>query len=226
MLLIAPGIGAWGLVTGVAMINSGLPLPVALILGVLVFAGTAQLAALPLMIAGAPLWLILATALCVNLRFVIFSAQLHPYFSYLPLRFRFLVSYLLGDLTAVLFLQRYPIPPPDGEPAEEALGFYLGASSTNWLAWNIPQALGIALAAYIPTHWGLSFAGILALLGITLSLINDRLTAATAAAAALVAVVFVALPLKLNLLLAVVVGMLLALSWQWWVEKIAKQARL
>jgi predicted branched-subunit amino acid permease len=84
--------------------------------------------------------------------------------------------------------------------------------------------LGILLAAYIPTQWGLSFAGILALLGITLSLVQDRLTAVTAAVAALIAVVFVALPLKLNLLIAVVVGMTMAMGWQWMIEKQAARS--
>ena len=220
MLQIAPGIGAWGLVTGVAMINSGLPLPVALTLGLMVFAGSAQLAAIPLMAAGAPVWLIIATAACVNLRFVIFSAQLRPYFEHLPLRWRIWCSYILGDLTAVLFMQRYKDANVDDATERDGImGYYLSAGLTNWLAWNIPQALGIALAAFIPTQWGLSFAGILALLGITLSLIQDKLTATTAAVAALVAVVFVALPLKLNLLIAVAVGMALAMGWQWALEK-------
>ena len=39
------GIAAWGLVTGVAMIKSGLGLPEAIGMSLLVFAGSAQLAA-------------------------------------------------------------------------------------------------------------------------------------------------------------------------------------
>ena len=42
----------------------------------IVFGATAQLGTLPLIAIGAPWWLILATALVVNLRFVIFSAAL------------------------------------------------------------------------------------------------------------------------------------------------------
>lgn len=48
------GIGAWGLVTGVAMVKSGLTIPVALAMSLLMFAGSAQLAILPLLAAGAP----------------------------------------------------------------------------------------------------------------------------------------------------------------------------
>lgn len=51
---VALGIGAWGLVTGVAMVQSGLSVPLALFMSLLVFAGSAQLTALPLLVAGAP----------------------------------------------------------------------------------------------------------------------------------------------------------------------------
>src|ERR1700756_3977383 len=64
------GIGAWGLVVGVAMVKTGLTVPQALAMTLVVFAGSAQLASLPLIAANAPIWVIFATALVVNLRFV------------------------------------------------------------------------------------------------------------------------------------------------------------
>ena len=78
---LAPGIFAWGLVTGVAMAGSGMGLVLAVAMSLLVFSGTAQLATMPLIVAGAPLWVVWLTALCVNLRFVVFSltwARYHP----------------------------------------------------------------------------------------------------------------------------------------------------
>ena len=42
---LAPGIAAWGLMTGVAMVKSGLGVVESLLMAVLVFAGSAQLAA-------------------------------------------------------------------------------------------------------------------------------------------------------------------------------------
>ena len=67
---VALGIAAWGLVAGVAMVKSGLPLGLGLLMTLLVFAGSAQLAAVPLIVSGAPIWVVWATAICVNLRFV------------------------------------------------------------------------------------------------------------------------------------------------------------
>src|SRR5471030_2180444 len=48
------GIGAWGLVVGVAMVKTGLTVTQALGMTLLVFAGSAQLASLPLILAHAP----------------------------------------------------------------------------------------------------------------------------------------------------------------------------
>jgi predicted branched-subunit amino acid permease len=48
----APGLAAWGLMTGVAMVNSGLSTFEALLMGVIVFAGSSQLAAIPLIAVG------------------------------------------------------------------------------------------------------------------------------------------------------------------------------
>ncbi len=219
MLQLAPGIGAWGLVTGVAMVKSGLSVPLALAMGFTVFAGSAQLAALPLLSAGAPVWLVVATAFCVNLRFIIFSAVMRPYLLHLPFAKRLLSSYLLADLTMVLFTKRFAVPGETAAQKREQGHYFAGNSLVNYTAWQIPQALGVLLAASIPTEWGLGFAGIVALLGITLSMVNDKLTAATAIVASTVAVLFVALPLKLNLVLAIAVGLLMAMSWQAFIER-------
>ena len=61
---------------GVAMVKYGLSIPEALFMSIVVFAGRWQMAVTPLIVAGAPLWVIWATAFCVNLRFVVFSLHL------------------------------------------------------------------------------------------------------------------------------------------------------
>lgn len=116
---VATGIAAWGLMTGVAMVKSGMSTIEAVVMTLLVFAGSAQLAAIPLIAAQAPLWVILATAFCVNLRFVVFSAHLRPYVMHLPLRERLITGYLTADLSYVFFAKRYPHHPDGNTPAAE-----------------------------------------------------------------------------------------------------------
>ena len=73
-------VGIWGFVTGIAMVKSGLSELQAGLMTAFVYAGSAQLTALPLIESGAPLWLIMVAALVVNIRFIIFGAALQPYF--------------------------------------------------------------------------------------------------------------------------------------------------
>jgi predicted branched-subunit amino acid permease len=204
---VALGIAAWGLITGVAMGNSDLGLPLMLLMSLLVYAGSAQLAVLPLMIAGAPLWVVWMTALCVNLRFVIFSAQWRPYVLHLPLGQRLRIAYFTADLNHVLFMRRFPEPRPEAAQ----LPYFWGGVVVIWLAWQLPAVTGIVLADRIPVHWGLGFAGTLALLGIGCSLLGSRSTWIAAAVAGCAAVAAYALPLKLNIVVAIAAAVAIGL---------------
>ncbi|HSM21016.1 MAG TPA: AzlC family ABC transporter permease [Rubrivivax sp.] len=201
------GIGAWGLVTGVAMVKSGLPVPLALAMSLLVYAGSAQLAALPLIAAGAPVWVVWTTAFCVNLRFVILSAQWRPYFAGYPLAQRARLAYFAADLNYVLFMRRYPDP----RPAPGQLPYFWGGTLTNWLGWQVPSITGILFADAIPTAWGIGFAGVLALLGLTCSMLGDRATWVAAAVAGCAAVAAYALPYKLHIVVAIAAAVAIGL---------------
>lgn len=207
MFGISLGIAAWGLVTGVAMVKSGLSVPLALLMSFVVFAGSAQLAVLPLLAAGAPLWVVWATALCINLRFVIFSAGWRPYFGHLPRGRRLLLSYFCADLNYVAFLRRYPKPEP--QPGQQA--YFWGGVEINWAAWQGASVLGIVLADRVPTEWGLGFAGTMALLALAYSLLSDRTTWLAAAVAGGAAVAAYALPLRLNIVVAIVAAVVVGL---------------
>ncbi len=204
---IALGIAAWGLITGVAMGNSGLGVPLSLLMSLLVFAGSAQLAVLPLMSAGAPVWVVWATALCVNLRFIIFSAGWRPYFGVYPRAMRLRLAYFSADLNYVMFMRRFPEP----KPSPEQPPYFWGGAVTNWFAWQVPSVIGILAADRIPTTWGLGFAGTLALLGLMCSLLSDRATWVAAAVAGCAAVAAYALPLKLNILVAIAAAVAIGL---------------
>jgi len=213
------GIFAWGMVTGMAMAKSGMTIWQALGMTFIVFAGSAQLASLPLIAANAPIWVIFATALVVNLRFVIFSALLAPHFAHLPWKKRFLLGYVAGDMTVALFLQKYP----SEEPQLGKLSYLKGLLYPNWAAWQIGSIAGVFLGSAVPTEWGLGFAGTLAIICITVPLVASRPALAGVLVAGAVAVLGVGLPYKLGLLLAVLLGMGVSMFIEEWMEK--KEAR-
>jgi predicted branched-subunit amino acid permease len=200
---VALGIGAWGLVAGVAMSKAGLGPVFAVAMSLCVFAGSAQLAALPLMVQGAPLWVIWATAFCVNLRFIIFSAGWRPYLQSLSRPMRLFVAYFTVDFTYIAFMRRFPRP----VDVRSHVAYVAGNATVSWIAWQATTVLGVVLADVIPERWGLGFAGSLALLGITASLLVDRATWIAAAVAACAALAAFALPLHLNIVVAIAAAM-------------------
>lgn len=194
------------------MVKTGLTEWQALGMTFAVFAGTAQMAALPLIAADAPVWVVLLTATVVNLRFVIFSATLWPYLRRFPLRKRLLLGYVTADIAAAVFVSRYTQAPADERGGTEQVWFLLGVTSAIWLAWQVLSIVGIFIAGGIPGAWGLDFAAILALLGLTLPMINSRPALAGAAVAAVIAVAAANFPLKLGLVAAVIAGTAVAMS--------------
>ncbi len=214
MLPQVTGLAIWGLMAGVAMAKSGLSVVEALAMALLVYAGSAQLASLPLLMAGAPAWIVLATAFCVNLRFVVFSLHLRDYMMHLSRARRLMAGYFTTDMGYVLLTRRYPEAASDapGQLAREA--FLLGSSAIAWIAWVVASVAGVVLANFIPTHWGLEFAGILCLVGLTYSMATTRLRLLAAAIGGLTAVAAYSLPFKLNILLAIGVAMVACVALQ------------
>ncbi|HSI54341.1 MAG: AzlC family ABC transporter permease [Ramlibacter sp.] len=215
MVPLATGIAAWGLMTGVAMVKSGMSVVEALAMTFFVYAGSSQLAAIPLIVAGAPMWVILVTGFCVNLRFMVFSLHLRPYLMHLPRWRRMTHGYLTADMSYAMFTQRFPHPGETAAQRHEEEAYLAGNYFVTWTSWMVSSVAGIALANLIPTAWGLGFAGVLCLVGILCSLANTPLRLLSAVLAGGAAVVAYALPLKLNIVAAIAFAVLVS----FWLEK-------
>lgn len=205
-----PGIFAWSIVTAMAMVKTGLTTSQALGMTFIVFAGSAQLAALPLIAAGAPVMVVFATALVVNLRFVIFAAGTGPHFAHLPWWRRLVFGYINGDLTMANFPVRFPHSTVNDQRGK--VGYFTGCSYTNWWTWQIGAVIGILAAGQIPESWNIGFAGNLALLGMMIPLITNMPGVAGVLVASAVAVIFHDWPFKLGMLTGVVLGVVVAMA--------------
>ena len=202
-LKVSPGIWAWGLMTGVAMVQAGLGTEVSIWMTLLVYGGSAQLAATPLLAAGAPVWVVLATAFCVNLRFAVFSLHLRSYLMAWPRWQRMSIGYLVADLNYVQFVQRHPAPAQNAAGQRAEMAYLCGNCFLSWLGWQVASLAGIFLASQVPMEWGLGFAGVLALVGILCSLTQTRLRAVSLVVSSAAAVAAFAMPLRLNILVAI-----------------------
>jgi predicted branched-subunit amino acid permease len=203
ILPVLPGAFAWGMISGVAMVKGGLSVPWAAAMSLLVYAGSAQLAALPLIVTGAPLWVIVATGLITNLRFVIYSATLRPHFSGHTLARRAVIGYFMTDFSFVRFMrsaQEGTIP----EAHRDA--WFAGVCSSHWITWQSSALFGIIGASYVPREWGLEFTGTLALVALVGPSLNARPAIVGAVVAAGVALFTHALPFKLGLFCGALAG--------------------
>ena len=211
----ALAIFSWAVVTGLAMGKSSLSTEQALAMSLFVFAGSAQLAALPLIGAGFSVFTILITALIVNLRFVIFSIGVQAHFSHLPARRRATLGYFTADFGYLMYTSRFGEVQTEAERKNDSYYrtyFMYGLATGNWGIWQAGSILGILGASQIPDEWGLEFAGTLALIAVIVPMLDHRAARWAAVVAAMVAILTYSLPLKLNLtaaiLAAIVVGIL------------------
>ncbi len=208
-----PGTAAWGLISGVAMVKGGLAAPWAMAMSLLVYGASAQLAALPLISAGAPLWVIVATGLITNLRFVIYSAAIRPHFADEPLGKRAALGFFMTDFTFTLFMRAAQ---EGWLPARDRDAWFAGACTVNWITWQACAITGIVAASYVPTDWGLEFTGTLALVALVGPALKSRPPVVGGLVAGVVALLAHPLPYRLGLFAAAIAGIVAAtLADQW-----------
>jgi predicted branched-subunit amino acid permease len=202
-------LAAWGIVTGVAMVKGGLPVGVALVFSLVAYAGTAQLATLPLIIAHAPWPVVMVTATFISLRFVIFSAGLRGAFAALPLRQRLFTAYFNGDLPFVMFSKRFGTVERDGDATHS--GFYFGTAWSCFVVWHVAAVTGILLGSLAPTSWGLDLAAALAIIAVLIPMITNVPAVVGVIVTSVLAVLTIRVPLRLGLLSSIVCGLASAL---------------
>jgi 4-azaleucine resistance transporter AzlC len=201
-------VGPFGAVAGLAAVASGLQFSEAVALSALVNAGSSQLAALQLLSQGAPVLVILATTLIVNLRFLMYSMAIAPYLEGVPKRWRLAMSHVLVDQTFAFATRRYTERPASGQRVAYFLGLGLPLL-TSWLAGNV---VGAALGAQVPAGWSLDFAIPLTFLALLMPAVKDRPAALAALVAGAFALLGLGLPYNLGLIVAALAGIAAGLA--------------
>lgn len=205
------GVASWGLVTGVAMVKSGLTPAWAVVMSLFVFAGSAQLAAIALIAVHASTAVVVLTAGVMNMRFMIFSAGIAPFLRHLPLRQRAIAAYLNGDMNFAMMSVKIAENPVGFDTAAR-VNYHLGLGCSNWVAWQAASLSGIALANVFPVSWGLEFAATLALVSMLCGMVKDRAGIACVMSASVTALLCAHWPYRLGVFAALVVGVVCAVA--------------
>ncbi len=144
----------FGLVAGVSAAEVGLPVAHAVGMSYVVYAGTAQLAALQLLAVGSPFAVIVLTTLLLNLRFALYSATLAPHLRGPRWPMRLWMASMMTDQSMALGIHRYATKPERGAK----VAYYLGVSVPVWIVWTTAATVGVFLGAAVPAGWSLEFA--------------------------------------------------------------------
>ena len=101
------GTAPFGLVIGVSAAQADIPTLAGWLTGPVIFSGSAQVATIQMLDAGAAAYAVIITALVINLRLLLYSAAIARYWRGTPLWWRLLGGYLLIDPTFVVGTDRY-----------------------------------------------------------------------------------------------------------------------
>jgi 4-azaleucine resistance transporter AzlC len=209
-----------GFAAGVVQHASGLSVAEVMLMSLVLYAGSAQFVAASMIAAASPPLAVIATVFFVNLRHLLLSAALAPYFSRVPAWKNALLGAQLTDETFVVALNHLQGQPVgQGAPASWMAGLNLAAYAS-WAVANLAGALAGGLVGHARAL-GFDFAlpaMFAALLVIQFAAQANRLRAlaVTLASSALSVGIALALPGNWNILIATVAGASLGAALELW----------
>ena len=162
----------FGIVFGAMAHTGGLSFAVTLGMSAIVFAGASQFIAITLLAAATALPVIVMTVFVVNLRQMLYSANLMHHVETWPQWLRAVLAFFLTDETFAAVTDRL-----NRHPEQAGLRwFYAGSALFMYSFWQIATVLGYTLGEQIPglADWGLDVAMIVAFVGIVVPALKQR----------------------------------------------------
>ncbi len=209
----------FGMVFGVVATEAGLNVFETMAFSIVVIAGAAQLAAIQLMIENAPVMVVLATGLAVNLRMAMYSAALAPHVGAAPVWQRALIAYLMVDQAYATAHTRFEEAPE--MPLAAKVAYYFGAVTLVIPFWYLATLAGALVGNQIPAGLPIEFAVPATFIAIIAPMLRTLAHVAAAIVSVVVTLLLAFLPYNLGLLAAA----LLAMTTGAQIERIAQRRR-
>ena len=191
---------------GVLAVEAGLNVIEALVFSLVVIAGAAQLTAIQLMQENAPTFVVLASALAVNLRMAMYSASLTPYIGAAPLWQRAFAAYLIVDQSYLVAIAKFEEAPEMTVP--QRMAYFLGAVTPVAPFWYGFTVVGALLGARIPEGWALDFAIPITFLAMIAPMFRTLAHVVAAFVAVVVSLLCVGVPYSLGVIIGGLAGMM------------------
>ena len=195
------GVIPFGLVFGVLGVASGLTATQTILMSSIIFGGASQVVFAQLWSYGTSPIITGGSVAIINMRHIIYSANVSFYISSLPLRWRLVLGYLLTDEAFAVSFQEF-------ENKNRFAHYHLlGGGLTLWVFWQISTVAGVFLGANIPPYLNLEFAIPLTFIAIILPKLKSLAQISAAATASIIAIFGQVLPYGLWIIVASISGM-------------------
>lgn len=196
----------FGAVFGVVATETGLNIAQVMGFSALVIAGAAQFVALQMMVEHAPVLIVLAASLAVNLRMAMYSAALAPHLGRISWWKRGLISYVMVDQVYAAASLKYDQNPD--MTAARKLAYFVGVAAPVVPPWYLATWAGAALGTNIPAGLPIDFAVPITFLALIVPMLRTAAHVAAALVSILGVLVFAFLPFNLGLLIAALLAMM------------------
>lgn len=193
----------WGILCGSLAIQRDFSVLEALLMPLVVFAGSAQLVAIELMASNASLATILFTTLVISSRHFLYGLALRDKLKALPTKWRYSLGFLLTDELFALSGNSKAFV------GKLRLIYALVAGGSFYLFWLLWNVTGIVAGSYLPdlTQLGLDFAIAVTFIALVVPTVTNLPMVITVAVAALLSVLFKLLYFELDLVAAAIIAM-------------------
>ncbi len=195
----------FALLFGVVATEAGLNLFAVMVFSFSVFAGASQFAAVQLMQEQAPVLVVLATSLAINLRMVMYSVALAPHLGAAPLGTRALMAYLLVDQSFAASQIEFETRPD--QSVGEKVAFFFGSVLPIAPMWFAATLVGALVGEAIPDDYALDFAVPITFLAMTAPMLRSLPHVVAAGVSIVAALVLVGMPYGTGLLVAATLAM-------------------
>ena len=196
----------FGLLFGAVATGAGMELVPVMAFSVLVIAGASQFTAVQLMTEQAPVLVVIASALAVNLRMAMYSAALAPYLGAAPFWQRALIGYLNVDQAFAASALEYERRPE--MPLDQRVAYFLGTMVPIAPSWYAATLAGALAGQRLLPEAGIDFLLPLTFLALVAPGLRTGAHRAAAATAAALGLALSGLPYALGLIPAAVAGMI------------------
>ncbi|WP_110667929.1 AzlC family ABC transporter permease [Salinicola halophilus] len=133
---------------GLVSVQAGFGVLETLAISTLIYAGASQFLFVGMVASGAPLWLVVAMTLLINLRHVVYAPNLAAWLT--PSRWW---PWLMHGLTDQVFALAHTRLPQ--LPERQRVGWFLGAALLAWLSWIAGSLLGAVAGEWLTARWPL-----------------------------------------------------------------------